>query len=225
MHEIQKHILKKLALARRARYAALKPQGVEGNLFVYHLKALMREGYVLEEAGRYRLTPEGKRFIDRVSFETFRERIQPKIVTILAVQDGKGKYLLYRRRLAPFSGLIGFPYGKIHMEERLAEAARRELTEKTGLSADLRHRGEVYLTVHDDTELVAPMVCHVFSGKNPEGALRTDSMIGECFWEKLEDISPRELIPGVRQIARLLKKSRSHFFAEYFLGVNEEGQK
>jgi len=55
--------------------------------------------------------------------------------------------------------------------------------------------------------------------------LRTDSMIGECFWEKLEDISPRELIPGVRQIARLLKKSRSHFFAEYFLGVNEEGQK
>ncbi len=222
MHEIQKHILKKLALTRRTRYADLKPRTVEGNLFVYHLKALMREGHIIEDAGRYRLTPQGKRFVDRVSFETFSERIQPKIITILAIEGKKGEFLFYRRRRAPFRGLIGFPYGKIHMEEHLATAATRELHEKTGLLAKLRHRGDVYITVHDDTELIAHMLCHIFSGKNPEGVLRADSTIGECFWGKLDGISRRELIPGVLQVAKLLKKSRTHFFAEYSLGVNEE---
>ncbi|MDP2651486.1 MAG: NUDIX domain-containing protein [bacterium] len=221
MHEVQKHILKRLSLVDKSRYAELKPRTVEGNLFVYHLRSLMRSGLVASTEDGYCLTPKGKLLIDRISFETFNERIQPKIVTLLVVEN-ENKYLLYKRRRAPFIGRVGFTYGKIHLEERLREAAERELFEKTNLKADLKHRGDVYITVHDETELVSHMLCHVFTGTKSQGVLRTDTTIGECYWGKLEDVKDTDLIPGVKQIAKLLKKKKEFFFAEYFLNTSDE---
>lgn len=220
MHEIQRHILKKLTLAKRARYADLKPKTVEGNLFTYHVRALMKERYLARDKGTYSLTLEGRRFADRVSFETFKERTQPKIVTLLVIEKA-GKYLFYRRRRMPFMGQVGFPYGKIHLEERVAEAAERELIEKTGLTAALVHKGDVYLTVHDETELVSHMLCHVFYGRNPKGTLQSASSLGECFWGKLTEVPLRDRMPGVNQIVKLLKGGTSPFFAEYFLNTTE----
>jgi len=221
MHEIQKHILKKLSLAKAVRYADLKPKAAEGNLFVYYLKKLIKERYVLSKDRRYGLTSKGKNFVDRVSFEIFQERTQPKIVTLLVIEHKKN-YLLYHRKRSPFMGSIGFPYGKIHLEEHIAEAAERELNEKTGFSANLHHRGDVYITAYDETELLTHMLCHVFTGSNPSGILKTDSSIGEVFWGKIEDISNDKLMPGVKQILKLVRKNKNRFFAEYFLNVNEE---
>ncbi len=222
MHKIKKYILKRLTLTPKARYSELKPKTVEGNLFMYHLKTLMREGYVSPENNRYHLTPKGKQFVDRISFKDFKERIQPKIVTILVIQNNKGEYLLYRRKRSPFIKHVGFPYGKIHLKEHLSEAVTRELKEKTGLETKLKHQGDVYISAYDETELVSHMLCHIFTGKNPTGTLLTDTSIGECFWGKIEDIPKIQLIPGATQIIRLIKKSRGHFFDEYFINVNEE---
>lgn len=221
MHELQRHILKKLTVNKEARYSELKPASVESNLFAYHSKNLIKVGYISTKKGVYKLTAAGRQFVDRVSFETFKERIQPKIVTLLVLQD-KGKYLLYKRRRSPFIDHVGFPYGKIHLEERLSEAADRELQEKTGLKAGLKHRGDVYITVHDETELISHMLCHVFSGTKITGELKNDSSIGECFWDEVENIPKTKLIPGVTQILKLLKNNKNLFFAEYFLNTSEE---
>lgn len=222
MHFVQSHILKKLSLSPKARYADLKPQSIESNLFSYHLKTLMKEGLISGNQEKYSLTSKGKSFVDRVSFETFRERIQPKIVTLLVLENNKGEYLLYKRKRAPFIDHIGFPYGKIHMEERIEEAAERELEEKAGLKGDLKHRGEVYISVYDETELISHMLCHVFTTKKYSGTLKTDTTIGQCFWGKIEHIPPKDLIPGVKQVIQLLKKNKTLFFAEYFLNVYED---
>lgn len=253
MHEIRSQALKKLSIStsKSCAYSELKPAGIESNAFAYHLGSLVDEGLVARKpatrdaskngAHTYSLTAKGKRYVDTVSFESFKPRIQPKIVTLLVIEkkDSRGggagrgaSYLLYKRRRAPFINHIGFPYGKIHLEERLYEAAERELLEKTGLKAKLAHRGDVYLTVHDETELVSHMLCHVFVGSNPTGDLQTDDQTrqsGECFWARIENIPPRELIPGVQQILKLLKggsRSRggasSKFFAEFFLNTSDE---
>jgi len=218
MHEIQKHILKKLSLAKTARYADLKPKYIDGNLFVYHLKALVKVGYVSSGSGKYSLTTKGKRYVGGISFETFSERAQPKIVNILIIKD-KGKYLLYKRKRAPFTGLVGFPYGKIHLEEKVFEAAERELKEKTGLKARLHHRGEVYLTVHEEDELIEHMLCHVFTASKHTNTINSPSDIGECFWSTLEEIPKNKLIPGVKEISKLISKNKENFFEEYFLNV------
>jgi len=212
MNALQQHILKEVILNGPRRFAQFKPKGIDGNQFVYHLRALERAGYLKQERGHYILTPSGKRYAERVSLEGFKERIQPKIVTLVVIKNTKDEYLLYRRRRVPMRNLVGFPYGKIHMGERLEEAAQRELKEKTGLSADLRLRGHMYLTVHDEEELVTHMLCHVFSGRESYGELREEFPAGDTFWCHIEDVPRRELMPGVWQILRLLESGKQQFF-------------
>ena len=217
MHELQKHILKTLMYSPKARYSALKPKEVEGNQFSYHLKNLLTENYIEQRDEYYYLSPKGKQYVDTISSQTLHPRIQPKIVTLIVLKQ-KDSYLLYDRKRMPFINHIGFPYGKIHLEERIHDAAQRELFEKTGLKAELKHRGDVYLTVHDETELVSHMLCHIFTGTKTTGELK-----GECFWSKLTDVSDRKLIPGVQQIVKLLEANKSGlFFSEFFLNSSEE---
>ncbi len=222
MHMIQKHILKCLTTNRSMRFGDLKPRTIEGNQFTYHIKKLVSKGFIKSDKGSYSLTSRGRALVDRMSFETFKERTQPKIVTLLVLQDDKGEYLLYRRKRNPFLKKIGFPYGKIHLEERVKEAAERELYEKTGLTSSFTHRGDVYLTVHDETELITHMLCHVFVGTKPQGELISDTTIGECFWGTLKTFNQQDLIPGTIHIQKLIEKRKTFFFEEFFLNTNEE---
>ncbi len=223
MHEIRKQIFKKLSEAKTARYSELKGKTLDGNIFSYHLKSLIREGYVRRKDRGYSLTPKGKNLVSGVSFESFSERAQPKIVTTIVLEH-KGKYLLYRKKREPFLNNISFPYGKIHIEERVAEAANRELFEKTGLTAKLRYRGHVYIMVHDETELVTHILSHVFSGTQLKGKLENeDASNTGCFWSRLDAVPKSQLLPGVAQIARLVKDNPTKlFFEEYSLNTSDE---
>jgi ADP-ribose pyrophosphatase YjhB (NUDIX family) len=191
---------------------------------MYHLKAVLDEGLIKKAGTLYKLTAQGKQLVDRMSMGEFRERIQPKIVTLIVCRrDDDGSYLLYRRGRQPFLGKVGFPYGKIHLGERVEDAAKRELKEKTGLTAPvLTYRGDVYITVHDEEELVTHMLCHVFFGANPTGTLTRNSQIGECFWGMPERVAKEEHIPGFAQVYKLARAGNLPFFREYFLDIHEE---
>jgi ADP-ribose pyrophosphatase YjhB (NUDIX family) len=228
MHEIQSDILNKLMFSKKARYRDLKTKDVEGNLFSYHLQTLLKNEYILLKNSYYYLTTKGAQHVDRMSAETLKPRAQPKIATLLVLKS-KGKYLLYKRGRMPFINHIGFPYGKIHLEERVSESANRELFEKTGLTAKLKHRGDVYITVHNETELVSHTLFHIFSGSKIQGQLSPSSQFGECFWGNIDktaktaDDTVDMLIPGVIQIDRLLRENKSKFFfGEFFLNCSEE---
>jgi len=222
MHNIQKDILQKLSTKKSARYVDLKRKDVDGNLFVYHLNSLKKQGLISMKDRLYILTSAGKQLLSRMSFDTFKERIQPKIVTTIIIEE-RGKYLLYRQKRAPFIDCVSFPYGKIHLDESLEDAAERELKEKTGFTAKLKHRGDAYITVHDETELVTQTLHHVFSGKEVKGEIRTDYSGGDCFWDSFEEIDSKKILPGVKQMLEVMKKSKdNHFFAQYFLNTSDE---
>lgn len=217
MHPIQREILYRLITNSSLPFSKLKPREVESNLFMYHLKQLIAEGLVGKRTdGKYELTTEGLVFADRLSLASFKPRIQPKIITLIVCQNKKGEYLLYKRKRQPFIGLCGFVYGKIHLGEKVAQAAERELKEKTGLSTKLTHRGDVYLTTFQNGAVLTEVFCHIFEGENPTGELVQDSEIGGCFWTKVEGLSKKELIPGFSDIYKLVRKStKALFFAEY----------
>ena len=214
MHKLESHILSLLTLSSRLRYSQLKPQNVEGNHFMYYLKKLIATGLVTKSDQHYMLTPQGQAHIDKLSLTNFQPRIQPKIVTLIVCQNSAGDYLLYRRKRQPFMGKVGFPYGKIHLGESLLAAANRELLEKTGITAQLTHRGDAYLAIYNGTELISHMLCHIFTGSHPSGNLITKSKIGDCLWGKLTDFPPTELIAGNLEIAKLASHNSGHFFAE-----------
>jgi ADP-ribose pyrophosphatase YjhB (NUDIX family) len=222
MHEIQKEILQKLSLQKRARYSELKRKELDGNLFVYHLNSLKKKGIVTAKDKTYILTSEGKQLLSRISFSNLKERIQPKIVTTIIIKQNN-KYLLYRQTRAPFIDYVSFPYGKIHLDESIKDAANRELYEKTGYTAKLQHRGDVYITLHDETEMVTQTLHHVFTGTKPVGEIQKEYPGGECFCGTFDNLDKKMILPGAEKMLKLVEKNKNnHFFAEFFLNITDE---
>jgi len=215
MHRLQQHIFGLLINNPSLRYARLKPAEVEGNLFMYHLRALINQGWVHKRPdGQYELTPEGKRYADTLSLKTLTPRIQPRIVTLLAVRDDKGRWLLFRRKRHPMLGWVGFPYGKIHLGESVSEAAHRELKEKTGVEAKLVHRGDGYITFYENAEAISQIFFHLFIGTNPHGSLKKNPPSGTVFWGRLED-ADNTYMPSLADLAKLIdNNSKERFFSE-----------
>lgn len=214
MHWIQKHVLAQLITGQTRRYAQLKPKDVEGNLFMYHLRAVMREGWVVKNAGGlYELTPAGKLYADRLSLQTLMPRIQPRIVTLITCQNEKGEWLLYRRGRQPLLGQVGFPYGKLHLDEAVEDAAARELMEKTGIRATLEHRGDGYITIYEEGQVISQILFHLFYGSNPKGEIAPVQRSGEVFWGRIEDQD--NLIASVKDLVGLLEANpEERFFAQ-----------
>ena len=214
MHHIQQYVLARLATLGSSRYRDIKPQDVEGNLFAYHLNHLLKENLIDHKDKLYRLTASGLRYVGQLSSTTEQPRIQPKIVTLIACQNDLGQCLLYKRTKEPFLGLEGFPYGKIHLGETIEQAAKRELKEKTGLSATLAHIGEAYVITYKNKELISHMLFHVFLAQNYSGELVSRSASGQFFWEEIRAVSVKRFFPGFAEVFRAVSSNKYPFFLE-----------
>jgi ADP-ribose pyrophosphatase YjhB (NUDIX family) len=215
LHPLQQHILHQLILNPCRRYADLKPTDVEGNLFMYHLRQLMQAEIVCKTPlGQYELSSAGKVYADRLSLKSLSPRQQPRIVTLIACSNQAGEWLLYQRLRQPLINTIGFPYGKIHVGETILQAAHRELKEKTGLTAELEHRGDGYISIYQAEQLVSQVMFHFFLGTSPSGRLRS-TKVGRPFWSAIEKVSTAQLLPSVPDLLRLQDENQAQrFFAE-----------
>lgn len=222
MHPLQAHILAALIRRGSARYAELKPDEVEGNLFSYHLRCTLKAGLVCHgDDALYRLTDKGCYYADGLSLKTMTPREQPRIFTLLAIEGPDGQWLLYRRRREPMMGLVGFPAGKFHPDETVAQNARRELLEKTGLSGvALTHRGDGYVRIHRRSQTISHILFHLFHGRVDSLPELTGPAEGEPFWGRPEDLPQDELFISMTDLLELVRSNGERFFAEldYDLG-------
>lgn len=215
MHPLQQHILQQLIFNETQRYSQLKPAAVESNLFVYHLRQLMADGLVAKlDSGLYTLTPSGQAYADRLSLKSFRPRLQPRIVTLVMIKRHDGAILLYRRKRQPLLGMVGFPYGKVHVGEAVAEAAKRELKEKAGLEALMAHRADGYISMSHNGVLVSQILFHLFVGSEVYGRLKGASKSGQPFWALPEEVPVTELMPSVVDLMQADGQSEGRFFFE-----------
>lgn len=214
MHDLQKYVLSRLAKLDNCRYRDIKPKDVEGNLFAYHLGQLLKQDLVAHRENHYSLTAAGLRYVGQLSSLTEQPRIQPKIVTQIVCQNPKGEWLLYRRNRQPFKGLVGFPYGKIHLGETIQEAASRELQEKTGLSATLTHIGEAYVITRQKNELISHMLFHIFQAASVRGDLVEEGDYGQFFWQSITAPKSKQYFPGFHEIYQAIMADHFPFFLE-----------
>jgi ADP-ribose pyrophosphatase YjhB (NUDIX family) len=141
IHAAQTSILRELLFLPEAGFAELqKPTGLTSDHFNWHIGRLVELGLVERLArGRYRLTPRGKEYANRLDTDNNTVERQPKSAVLLAIERARGgrtEYLFQERLKQPWYGYWGLPSGKIRWGETISGAAARELKEETGLEAE-----------------------------------------------------------------------------------------
>lgn len=211
-HHIQKHIIDVLMYSETARFRDLRPPKVDTNLFTYHLNALVKMGMVMKADGGYALTPSGLSYVDRVSVEKRVIRTQPKIISMIVVQNEEGDVLLQRRTKQPYINTWTLPYGKLHVEDAsVMSAAKREVKEKLLINdQDLEHAGDCYIRVHVNGELLSTTLAHVFR------FYRDDIEVNEdLVWVRPHKLESYALAPAVQEIMTRTFFKDPFYFEEY----------
>ena len=216
-HHIQKYIMSVLMYQKTARFRDLRPPSTDTNLFAYHLKQLVKNGLVDKCDGGYTLSLRGLAYVDRISTEKFQMRVQPKIITMLVIQNSEGDLLLQKRIKQPYIDTWTLPYGKLHIDDdSIKDAARREASEKLGLNNQpLNHAGDCYIRVKQGDTTLSSTLAHVFrfdSDDVPTG----DTVI----WVRPHMLHEYSLAPAVEMIAARTFFRDPYFFEEFMIEVS-----
>jgi ADP-ribose pyrophosphatase YjhB (NUDIX family) len=207
-HHIQKKLFNKLIGAESLRYSELKPKDIEANLFMYHLKELMKMGIVDKIDGKYQVSKQGSNTATRFSIREQGMRIMPAAISVIALKAQDGQWLLYKRSRQPYIGSLGFPSGKVHLGDALQDAAYRELDEKCGYTRTeikLAHRGVFNLVVHEpDTSLKNHIIGQIWYGVVSEKK-EFANHAGQTFWADWTNENYDEFIPGFKEIIEALE--------------------
>jgi ADP-ribose pyrophosphatase YjhB (NUDIX family) len=210
-HQIQKHIIEMLLYKEVSRFRDLRPLKTDTNLFSYHLGVLIKMGFVKKTDKGYQLSQNGVVYVDRMSSETS-VRTQPKVITMLLIQNSDGDILLQKRDKQPFINTWTLPYGKLHISDQTLEgAAKREVKEKLQLKTiSLRHAGDAYIRVYADNDILTVTLVHVFRGVTDEVIQNTNNI-----WVSPYGLMKYSLAPAVQAIVSRSFFGDEHFFEEY----------
>lgn len=211
-HHIQKHIIDVLMYAKVARFKDLRPPKVDTNLFTYHLKGLVKSGVIDKVTDGYTLSASGLSYVDRVSTEKKTIRTQPKIITMLVIQNDEGDILLQKRTKQPYIDTWTLPYGKIHVEDKSTkDAAQREAFEKLGLeNPELEHAGDCYIRVWSNDALLSTTLTHVFRAYRNYDVTRDDLV-----WARPHKLDQFNLSPAVEAIMTRTFFKDPFYFEEF----------
>lgn len=212
-HTIQKHIIAILLYQKHARFRDLRPPRTDTNLFSYHLKVLIKERYVEKSEAGYTLSIKGLTYVDRISAtEKMKVRAQPKIITMLVVQNSDGDILLQKRTKQPYIDTWTLPYGKLHVDDvSVASAAAREALEKVGVQgAPVEQAGDCYIRVFHEGEVVMTTLAHVFRFEYDD--IQASQTLQ---WFRPHKISQLNLAPAVQEIIARTFFRDAFFFEEY----------
>jgi len=211
-HHIQRFIIDTLMYKEAARFRDLRPPKTDTNLFSYHLKSLIKSDMVVKVDGGYSLSMTGLAYVDRVSTGKKAVRRQPKIITMLLVQNSEGGVLLQRRNKQPYINAWTLPYGKLHInDETLEIAAKREVYEKLGLTDQaLNHVGDCYIRVKNSDEVLSATLAHIFKF-NRDDIVTSDDII----WVQPHKLQSYRLAPAVESIVARGFFNDPFFFEEF----------
>jgi len=211
-HHIQKYIVGVLMHQKYARFRDLRPPKVDTNLYSYHLKALQKSGIVDKQAEGYTLGKQGILYVDRISTATFNVRSQPKIITMLVIQNSEGEVLLFKRKRQPYTDTWTLPYGKLHIDDAtILASAQREAREKLGLPAQaMIHAGDCYIRINENSIPIMSTLAHVFRFETDDIQLHE-----RLQWVKPHKLSGLNLAPAVESIVARTFFRDPYFFEEF----------
>ncbi len=195
-----------------ARFRDLRPPRVDTNLYSYHLKLLQKARLVEKTDAGYQLAPQGLEYVDRVNADKFFVRQQPKIISMLVIQNSDGDILLQKRTKQPHIDCWTLPYGKLHIDDSSVNmAAKRELREKLHLDGvEPDYAGDCYIRVWHDGQILSSTLVHVF--RLYHDMVETGETVR---WARPHKLGQLDVAPAVEQIMARTFFRDAHFFEEF----------
>lgn len=219
-HYLQKRIISDLVEHEASRYADLKPAHIEGNVFTYHLRSLIKQKLITKnDDGTYCLTSEGKLYGINGSVKAHELLAQAHAIILLSIRDGHGRWLLRKRLVQPMFGKTGFIHGEPQAGETVEAAAARILQRRTGLTGDMNVKGSGYICLEEGGELIAYSAFTLLEVTVLRGDLITADAHGENTWHQEPDFNSKEMIPSMADLAEELEKP-GLFFLDKTYGVD-----
>lgn len=193
------------------RFSQLKPREMENSAFMYHLKRLIQDDYVVQNQDKmYTLTPKGLSYVDTLTFSNHKPRMQPKVIGIIALRDSQGRYLLAKRLQQPTIHTWMLPSGKQHIGESPDSHAARQLAEWMSQIIPLKRRGFMDLRIYHRGELVTHIAAHVYSGEYTGAAPnRSSKFVFE--WHPLA--AKIDYTPGTYELLEQLENKDEFFLS------------
>lgn len=204
-HHIQRDIIDRLMHSERLRFSELKPDGMESNIFMYHVAQLKKLHYIDKDEAGYFLAHAGLQYVDGIRGDKQKPTRQPKLIAIIILQNKDGQYLMAERKNQPYINQLMFMSGKQHFGETIGEQSIRELSEKGINDTPLTYRGIADIEISSDSGPLTHVIAHVHYGEY-NGPLPTETT-DFCFtWHDFSNKNVK-LMPGTAELQSELKQT------------------
>ncbi len=185
------------------RFSELKPDGMESNIFMYHLRQLQKQDFINKTEDGYSLAHKGLQYVDGLQSGTLKPYRQPKLIAIVILENSEGQFLLAERKTQPYVGTRMFMSGTQHFNESFLEQSTRELQEKGLPSIPMEYRGIADVQISYQDELLTHVFAHVHYGTYNGDAPDEDDRFRYA-WHDFADTSIK-LVAGTREIYELIR--------------------
>lgn len=216
-HHIQRAIIYRLALAPSLRFSELQPDDIENKLFTYHLKKVVAAGLVAKnDTGEYALTAEGRRLGLRALDKQADLLNEPDSVLFLVVRRASdAAWLLYRRRVHPLRGGVGFMHAKPSPTKPSEHVAAATLLEQTGLHGTFRSLGGgMFRVLASDGELESFTHFVLLACEDATGELRAADQLADYFWEPAPDFAAVDMLPNMTALVELYRAGQPFYIEQ-----------
>ncbi len=211
IHPLQIEIFERLrSSANGLRFAEMCPEGIESDLYNYHLQQLVKRGYLNKTKGVYTLTNMGREYLVDLAPLRLGQPPRLKIAAMcLALRTHNDQLqVLYQVRLRePHRGSQVMVAGGLKRGEPLLTAACRRLQEEAGLVSEPRWVGTLRkIRKQPDTGKVwSDITYHVCASFDPEGQAAS-TKYGDHTWLSLPEAAQleREQVVGSPFLAAFL---------------------
>lgn len=191
MHIIQQTILKNLTFNKNSRFCDLNEYDLLTDHFSYHIRKLVKDGYIVKQNNKYELTKKGMLEVSRLDLKENNYALQPIIGVALFItkhEKGRKYVLLEKRKYNPNKGLIGFHSEKLYFGESFEEATKRCLLTETGLLGKFKYSGTIRIIRKEGSINIQDFLLHYFRVTELKGQLTLETQWNYNKWFLYSDI-------------------------------------